>query len=135
LKVCKEKFDHVVILINELFLSFVFFSDAPECRDYNVLSEPSRHQSYCRGTNSDGSLAPGWYRFQSGLYTRMIDSCIPHHRCLTNMPGWFNGGQSTLEDGIAAREACFHGYYNCCYRRVQIRVRRCDGFFVYELPP
>jgi len=109
--------------------------DAPECRDYDVLSEPDRHQSYGRGGYSDGSLAPSWYRFQSSSYTRMIDSCIPHHRCLTDMPGWLNGGQPTLEDGIVVREACFNGYYNCCYRRVQIRVRECGGFFVYDLPP
>ena len=115
-------------------LSFVS-SDAPECRDYDVLSESSRHPSYGRGTNSDSSLAPGWYRFQSSSYTRMIDSCIPVHRCLTNMPGWLNEGQPTLEDGIVLREACFSAFYNCCYRRVQVRVRKCGGFFVHELPP
>ena len=117
------------------FLSLSCYLDAPECRDYDVLSEPDRHQSYGRNNLSDSSLTPGWYRFQSSSYTRMIDSCIPHHRCSTGITGWLKGGQPAFEDGIVAREACFNGYYKCCYRKVQIRVRECQGFFVYELKP
>ncbi|KAL9962332.1 hypothetical protein ACROYT_G031425 [Oculina patagonica] len=108
---------------------------APECHQYAVLSEPGRHRSYGRGGNSDVSLVPGWYRFQSSAYTKMLDTCISHHRCLTDITGWLNGAHPSLRDGIVNREACFNGYYNCCYRRVQIRVRECDGFYVYELKP
>ena len=110
------------------FLSLSCYLDAPECRDYDVLSEPDRHQSYGRNNLSDSSLTPGWYRFQSSSYTRMIDSCIPHHRCSTGITGWLKGGQPAFEDSIVAREACFNGYYKCCYRKVQIRVRECQGF-------
>ena len=31
------------------------------------------------------------------------------------------------------REVCFHGLLNCCYRTVKIRVRECQGYYVYEL--
>ncbi|KAL9962337.1 hypothetical protein ACROYT_G031431 [Oculina patagonica] len=106
-----------------------------ECKHYSVLSEPERHQNYGRGNNSDSSLIPGWYRFQSTYYTKMLNRCIPHHRCLTDITGWLNSTHPSLEDGIVTREVCFHGYYDCCYRRVQIRVRECDGFYVYELKP
>lgn len=34
---------------------------------------------------------------------------------------------------IVGREVCFHGLLNCCYRTVQIRVRECQGYYVYEL--
>ena len=105
----------------ELFCLFVN-SDAPECRDYNVLSQPNRHQSFGRGTNSDSNLIPGWY-------------CIQVHRCTTDITGWLKGGHPTFKDGIVDREACFHGWQNCCYRIVQIRVRECQGFYVYELNP
>ncbi|KAM7449242.1 hypothetical protein ABFA07_002800 [Porites harrisoni] len=109
--------------------------DAPECRDYNVLSQPNRHQSFGRGTNSDSNLVPGWYRFQSSSYSRMVDNCIQVHRCTTDITGWLKGGHPTFKDGIVDREACFHGWQNCCYRIVQIRVRECQGFYVYELNP
>ena len=117
--------------------SFTFFvnSDAPEFRDYNVLSQPNRHQSFGRGTNSDSNLVPGWYRFQSSSYSRMVDNCIQVHRCKTDITGWLKGGHPTFKDGIVDREACFHGWENCCYRIVQIRVRECQGFYVYELNP
>ena len=105
------------------------------CTNYTVLSEPDRHTSYGRGGNSDASLVPGWYRFQSGSYTKMLDYCVSHHRCRTDITGWLNGLHPSLEEGIVNRQACFHGYYNCCYRRVQIQVRRCEGFYVYYLNP
>ena len=31
------------------------------------------------------------------------------------------------------REVCFHGLLNCCYRTVKIRVKECQGYYVYEL--
>ena len=118
-----------------LLLFFVTYAVAPECHHYVVMGEPGRHQSYGRGSNSDGSLVPGWYRFKTSSYNKMLNKCIPHHRCLTDMPGWLNGEHPSLKDGIVTREVCFNGFYNCCYRRVQISVRECDGFSVYKLKP
>ena len=112
-----------------------FFSDPVGCTNYTVLSEPDRHTSNGRGGSSDASLVPGWYRFQSGSYTKMLDHCVSHHRCHTDMTGWLNGTHPSLEDGVVNRQACFHGYHDCCYRRVQIQVRSCEGFYVYYLNP
>ena len=44
---------------------------------------------------------------------------------LWSVTGWLNGEH--------AREVCFHGLLNCCYRTVQIRVRESQGYYVYEL--
>lgn len=46
-----------------------FNSDAPQCQDYTVLSEPNRQQSLGYGSNSDNRLVPCWYRFQSSSYS------------------------------------------------------------------
>ena len=103
--------------------------------NYSVLSEPGRHTSFGRGENSDRSLVSGWYRFQSSSYTKMLDQCVSPRKCLTVITGFLNGLHPLIEDGIVDREACFHGYSNCCYRKVKIHVRRCDGFYVYYLNP
>ena len=103
--------------------------------NYSVLSEPGRHTSFGRGGNSDRSLVSGWYRFQSSSYTKMLDQCVSPRKCLTVITGFLNGLHPLIEDGIVDREACFHGYSNCCYRKVKIHVRRCDGFYVYYLNP
>ena len=65
----------------------------------------------------------------------MVDNCIQVHRCTKDITGWLKGGHPTFKDGIVDREACFHGWQNCCDRIVQIRVRECEGFYVYELNP
>ncbi|XP_027038407.1 pancreatic secretory granule membrane major glycoprotein GP2-like [Pocillopora damicornis] len=108
---------------------------APECLNHKVLSEPDRHISYGRGQKEDSSLIPGWYRFQSYLYEKMLNNCVGHHKCGTDLPGWLNGLHPSIEDGIVDREVCFFGYNKCCYRRVHIRVRKCNGFYVYFLKP
>ena len=114
----------------------IFFITVPVgCTNYSVLSEPDRHTSYERGEKSDASLVTDWYRFQSDSYIKMQDYCVSHHRCRTDITGWLNGLHPSLEEGVVNRQACFHGYYNCCYRRVQIQVRSCEGFYVYYLNP
>ena len=76
-----------------------------------------------------------WYRFQSSSYSRMVDNCIPVRKCSSDLTGWLNGEHPTFEDSIVRREVCFHGLLNCCYRTVQIRVRECQAYYVYELNP
>ena len=72
---------------------------------------------------------------QASSYSRMVDNCIQVHRCKTDITGWLQGGHPTFKDGIVDREDCFHGWESFCYRIVQIRVRKCQGFYVYELNP
>ena len=84
---------------------FVPILDPPECRNHEVLTDPNRHCSYGESWRSDDSLKKGWYRFQSSLYTRMVDSCIPRRTCSTARPGWLQGSLPSLQDGIV-RERC-----------------------------
>ena len=65
----------------------------------------------------------------------MVDNCIPVRKCSSDLTGWLNGEHPTFEDSIVRREVCFHGLLNCCYRTVQIRVRECQAYYVYELIP
>ena len=65
----------------------------------------------------------------------MVDNCSPVRKCSSDLTGWLTGEHLTFEDSIVRREVCFHGLLNCCYRTVQIRVRECQGYFVYELNP
>ena len=125
----------IFIYLYYYYSDYIFFTVLVGCTNYTVLSEPDRHTSYGRGGNSDASLVPGWYRFQSGSYTKMLDYCVSHHRCHTDITGWLNGTHPSLEDGVVNRQACFHGFYDCCYRRVQVQVRSCEGFYVYYLNP
>ena len=107
---------------------------APECINYSVLNERKRLYTYRRDSGySDGNLIKGWYRFHSTQYTRMIDRCIPHHRCGGSISGWLNGTHPYFADGIVDRNVCFHGFYKCCYKNRKIRVRKCLGFYVYKL--
>ncbi|CAH3143665.1 unnamed protein product [Pocillopora meandrina] len=108
---------------------------APECLNHKVLSEPDRHISYGRGQKEDSSLIPGWYRFQSYLYEKMLNYSVGHHKCHSDLTGWLKGSHPSIENGIVDREVCFFGYNNCCYRRVHVRVRKCNGFYVYFLKP
>ncbi|XP_068705549.1 uromodulin-like [Montipora foliosa] len=108
-----------------------------ECSQYNVLSEPDRHVSFGRGNKTDQNLPQGWYRFQSSSYTRMAakltKDCIPFHKCGTDHTGFLEGEHPSQADGIVTRQACFHAFYRCCFEKVQIGIRRCDGFYVYKL--
>ena len=55
---------------------------------------------------------------------------------MPNTPFWFlKRLHPLIKDGIVNREACFDGHSDCCYRKVEINVRKYDGFYVYYLNP
>ena len=63
----------------------------------------------------------------------MVDNCIPVRKCSSDLTGCLNGEHPTFVDSIVGREVCFHGLLNCCYWTIQILVRECQGYYVYEL--
>ena len=71
----------------------------------------------------------------SSQFHIQVDNCIPVCKCSSDLTGWLNGEHPTFEDSIVRREDCFDGLLNCCYWTVQIRVRECQGYYVYELNP
>ena len=83
----------------------------------------------------DNSLPLGWYRFRGAAGTEMPTSCVGQNRCGTHAPGWLNGLHPSAADGIVRATVCFHWSNQCCLWSINIRVRNCSGFYVYELGP
>ncbi|XP_031569003.1 uncharacterized protein LOC116303577 [Actinia tenebrosa] len=118
-------------------------SDIPsghECSNYKNLSSPDRaqravniEQRFCdRGDY--GNFTAGWYRFTGDAGDKMASSCVPIFRCSTVLQGWLNGSHPTGNLTLARRRVCFHWSADCCYYVVNIWIRKCNGFYIYELP-
>ena len=67
----------------------------------------------------------------------MATSCVDLNHCGTHAPGWMNAAHPTVAEGASNVQVCFHWAQNCCHWSVNIRVRNCSGFYVYDLkkPP
>ena len=63
----------------------------------------------------------------------MADSCVPTSHCGTHAPGWLKGDHPVNEGEIVERKVCFHFGSRCCKWSAKIKVKKCKGFFVYEL--
>lgn len=108
----------------------------PECLNYKLLSESNRAKSYSskyRRAICDKSLSNDWYRFTGEAGDKMPDTCVAKLRCGTHAPGWLNTSHPSVADGIVNASVCFHWGSNCCFWATEIKVRNCDGFFVYKL--
>ncbi|XP_078377492.1 uncharacterized protein LOC144660677 isoform X5 [Oculina patagonica] len=106
------------------------------CIDYKELDEKDRAAGY------DGSnykcdqreiVTPAWYRFSGDAGDKMADSCVPQLHCGTHAPGWMKGDHPVNEGEIVERQVCFHWGSRCCKWTAKIKVKKCKGFFVYEL--
>lgn len=117
----------------------VFSFDFIECEIYRNLTSPRRSQSEPVGPYCDQRViaTPYWYRFAGDAGTQIATSCVPEERCHTVSPGWMDGTHPSVQDGVVMRTACFHRLEDCCRWETTIRVRNCDGFYVYQLhsPP
>ena len=93
--------------------------------------------------NCDGSLVPGWYRFQAGLYgeaTYFPESLTPSKSCVADVVPYINGQHPSVADGIVTRQLCFSLYgSNQCPLGVMpnaaVNVINCGSFFLYYLSP
>ena len=67
----------------------------------------------------------------------MPESKIDPYHCGTVAPIWMRGQHPSVADGIVNRDACvnFKDRRNGCYVVIQIRVKNCNGFYVYDLKP
>ena len=63
----------------------------------------------------------------------MPTDCVPTNHCGGMAPGWLQGSHPFRRYQIVKRSVCFHWDSDCCRKRHSIRVRKCDGFFVYYL--
>jgi hypothetical protein len=80
----------------------------------------------------DRALLLGWYRFTGSAGSRMLDYGVKAMKCNTNAPGWLDGNNPVVSDGIVERKVCFSWRGNCNYSHM-IQVRNCSLFIVYKL--
>ena len=108
-----------------------------ECLNYEYLGDDTRARGYgnVQSFKCDNKLKTKWYRFRGSSGNELPSSCVPMNSCGTHAPGWLQGHHPTVAQGIAALKACFHWKKGCCQWQTDIRVRNCDGFYVYELKP
>ena len=105
------------------------------CTNYTVLSEADRAQGNAQPphNNHDWGLVTGWYRFQGVAGDRMPDKCVLMYRCGTNAPAWLDGAHPTVAEGVVTRTVCHSGMGDCCAESNIIKVKNCNGYYVYEL--
>ena len=112
------------------------------CTNYTILSEADRAQGNTQlpYDRDYSGLVTGWYRFQGAAGDRMPDKCVLMYRCGTQKPVWLNGTHPTVAEGVVTRTVCYSGYSgysgwgSCCFLGNIIKVKNCNGYYVYELP-
>ena len=105
-----------------------------ECSNYEVIDDSTRSRGYQTSSSKcDDTMETKWYRFQGASGDAMPTSCVPKNRCGTRAPGWLHGTHPTVAHGIVSAKVCYRWGDNCCHWSNTIRVRNCDGFFVYKL--
>lgn len=107
------------------------------CQNYDTLSgEDKRSASYKvqDGTPLDDSeLKNGWYRFDSYVGNDLVNSSQPIGSCGTNYPVWLDGYLPSKADKTVNRTCCITGNTDTCESTVNIQVRNCGNFMVYNL--
>ena len=118
-------------------LSYIYLIIS-ECLNYQYLNDPSRARGYesqqCNMWQFLGNqmVQTQWFSGEWDAYF-LCDK----NRCGTHAPGWLSGAHPTVAQGIKSVKVCFHWNDNCCMWSTNIRVRNCDGYYVYEFkkPP
>lgn len=114
----------------------MFSKEIDACASYSVLDEKDRAagNDANKYTCDQRDIAtPAWYRFSEDAGDKMADSCVPQLHCGTHAPGWLNGDHPVNEGEVVERQACFHWGSSCCKWSTKIKIKKCKGFFVYEL--
>ena len=117
-----------------------------ECKEggaggYTKIDDPRRsiESIFKHGQSAicDRAFAWGWYRFDSYTGGKMPEQKVDQMRCGTVHPIWMRGTHPTVKEGTVNRTACinFYDMLNGCLSSLNIRVRNCNGFFVYYLGP
>ena len=122
-------------LLSQALLCVLFL----ECQNYQILSKWDRKNTYRSEYTAEGvvgcddHLGPAWFRFQGDAGTKMATSCVDEKRCGTHATGWLNGAHPTVNESKVTRKASFHHKSNCCFWSIDIEVRNCGDFYVYNI--
>ncbi len=113
--------------------------DAPECRDYVLLDDPTRHVGFEDGPDGAnvcesraGEVVDGrWHRFVGGAGQRLPTAPPPPNACGTRVPGFLDGEHPAVADGIVDGRVCFSLLGERCWESMPVRIRDCGPFYVY----
>jgi hypothetical protein len=103
-----------------------------------ALASPTRNVSFQTDTvacDLDFPEAGKWVRFVGSAGKKMPTSAPAEFSCGTHAPGWLNGSEPAEADGIVAREVCFNWEGDTCQFKVDIGVKHCGPFLIYNVPP
>ncbi|XP_022795937.1 neurogenic locus notch homolog protein 1-like isoform X3 [Stylophora pistillata] len=106
------------------------------CSSYVILDEKDRaagNDAQVYKCDQRDIVTPAWYRFSGDAGDKMADSCVPQLHCGTHAPGWLNGDHPINDGEVIERQVCFHWGSSCCKWSTKIKIKKCKGFFVYEL--
>ena len=116
---------------------YIFTLVFDECKDYEQLDDSQRAAGVHRGNtlkcDQKDLTTPKWYRFIGNAGIQMPTSCVPVHYCGTHAPGWLSTPHPTSVGQIVNGTVCFNWGDNCCSWDANIQIKRCNGFYVYEL--
>jgi len=110
---------------------------------YRNLTRADRNRSFndgngnvefCERNRNDGEYTgPGWYRFSGAAGTRIPTTRPNYYDCGTDAPGYINGSNPAVGDGIVTRQVCYYWSGSSCRWSNNIRMANCGGFYLYEL--
>ncbi|XP_063691658.1 uncharacterized protein LOC134823987 [Bolinopsis microptera] len=101
---------------------------------YEVIEDDNRLAwKATTDSQSDSSLAIGWYRFNNGL-KKINEECTPQKYGGTEYPGWMEGGHPDVGE-TATRNVYFRAGANCKQTSKSIKVKNCGAYYIYKLVP
>ena len=106
-----------------------------QCSSYTLLNESDRTTSSYGSQDEgkcDSDLSTKWYRFSARAGGTMPETCVPLYLCGTESTGWLNGKHPAVHEGVVSRQVCLT-WRDCCWKKKDIRIQNCGGFYVYEL--
>ena len=119
------------LLINTYLFACIFLAD--ECRNYQNLTDGTRKYDYVTVNSKCDNKLNGWYRFKGAAGTKMVTTCPRKNRCDTHYPVWLSEDHPTVAEGTVTRKFCIHTDRGCCYSSVNIKVKNCSSYYIYNL--
>ncbi|XP_077980229.1 von Willebrand factor D and EGF domain-containing protein-like [Glandiceps talaboti] len=82
----------------------------------------------------DANITQGWYRFTHAVGGEMPTECVGMDTCGTTYPVWIDGTMPT-DQNITVQKGCINTGQDCCDQTVDIAVKNCGDFLIYNLKP
>ena len=76
---------------------------------------------------------PSWYRITGQAGTKIPENPVNSEHCHTHSTGWLHGEHPTIVGETVVSEVCFNLQGDKCWRRTEIQIKHCGGYFLYYL--